>query len=253
MRFVFCRHLFLVLLLLALFPAAGEAIPAITCHCFTERSYDPGRPAAADPYLLATTQNSFMAAALAVEKKTIVLKKQAGAGGDDLWIAYWLAARTGRDVEKLLQERKSKGSWRQVAPSLATVDIDNAPGGRAAAAFKKNAPDEQLAIAVVDELLLHFRFHGESELTQLQQAGANHQEKILAGLIAARSRQSANRSYRQVKEGTTSWGELLRGAQISPTEIQAEVTALMMANRPSADKKSLSPLTGNDSFCSSVN
>jgi hypothetical protein len=241
MRFVSCRQLYLLLLLLALFPAPGEAIPAITCHCFTERSYDPGRPTAVDPYLLATTQNSFMAAAFAMEKKTIVIKKQAGAGGDDLWIAYWLAARTGRDVEKLLQERKSKGSWRQVAPSLATVDIDNAPGGRVAAAFKKNAPDEQLAIAVVDELLLRFRFHHESELTQLQHAGASHQEKILAGLIAARSRESATRIFRQVKEGKTSWGELLRGAQISSTEIQAEVTALMMANNPGAGKKTPSP------------
>ena len=240
MRLVTCRHLYLLLLLLALFPAAGEAIPAITCHCFTERSYDPGRPAAADPYLLATTQNSFMAAALAVEMKTIVIKKQARAGGDDLWIAYWLAARTGRDVEKLFQERKSKGSWRQVATPLAIIDIDNPPD-RVAAAFKKNAPDEQLAIAVVDELLLRFRFHSESELTQLQHAGANHQEKILAGLIAARSRESATRIYRQVKEGTSSWGELLQRAQISSPEIQAEIMALMMANNPGAGKKSLSP------------
>jgi len=126
MRLTTCRHLYLVLLLLALFPATSRAIPAITCHCFTERTYDPKKPTAVDPYLLATTQNSFLAAAFAVEKKTIVLKKQAGAAADDLWIAYWLAAKTGRDVEKLLQERKGKGSWRQVVASLAI--IDNTPG-----------------------------------------------------------------------------------------------------------------------------
>jgi hypothetical protein len=233
MRFVICRHLYLILLLLALSPAPGRAIPAITCHCFTERAYDPGRPTGADPYFLATTQNSFMAAAFAVEKKTIVIKKQAGAAADDLWIAYWLAARTGRDVEKLLQERKDKASWRQVATPLAI--IDNAPGARVAAALKQNAPDEQLAMAVVDELLLRFRFHNEAELMQLQQAGASQQEKILAGLIAAKILQPATRIYTQVKAGKTSWGELLQRAQISPPEIQAKVTALVTANNPGAD------------------
>lgn len=231
MRFLTCRHLYLVLLLFVLFPAAGRAIPAITCHCFTDRSYDPKKPTAADPYLLATAQNSFLAAAFAVEKKTIVIKKQGGAAADDLWIAYWLAAKSGRDVETLIQERKGKGSWRQVATPLAIVD--NAPGARVAAAFKKDAPDEQLAMAVVDELLLRFRFHSETELAQLQQAGASHQEKILTGLIAAKSRQPANRIYRQVKESKTSWGELLQRAQTS-TEIQAEITALVTANNPGA-------------------
>ncbi|MBE0504230.1 MAG: hypothetical protein IBX46_08895 [Desulfuromonadales bacterium] len=239
MRLTTCRHLYLVLLLLALFPATSRAIPAITCHCFTERAYDPARPSGADPYLLATTQNSFLAAAFTVEKKTIVLKKQAGADADDLWIAYWLAAKTGRNVEKLLQERKGKGTWRQVVASLAIVD--NTPGARVAAAFKKNAPDEELARAVVDELLLRFRFHGETELSQLQQAGASHQEKILAGLIAAKSRQPATRIYRQVKEGKASWGELLQRAQIPASEIQAVITALVTADNSSAGKRSSPP------------
>lgn len=238
MRFLICRHLYLLFLLFVLFPAASWAIPAITCHCFTDRSYDPKKPIAADPYFLATTQNSFLAAAFAVEKKTIVIKKQGGAAADDLWIAYWLAARTGRDVEKLLQERKGKDAWRQVATPLTIVD--NAPGARVAAAFKKNAPDEQLAMAVVDELLLRFRFHIETELAQLQQAGASPQEKILAGLIAAKSRQSATRIYGQVKEGKTSWGELLQRAQISSPEIQAEITALVTANA-GAGKRSPPP------------
>lgn len=238
MRFLICRHLYLLLLLFVLFPAASWAIPAITCHCFTERVYDPKRPSGADPYFLATTQNSFLAAVFVVEKKTIVIKKQSGAAADDLWIAYWLSARTGRDVEKLLQERKGKDTWRQVTTPLSIVD--NAPGSRVAAAFKKNAPDEQLAMAVVDELLLRFRFHSETELSQLQQAGASPQEKILAGLIAAKSRQSATRIYRQVKEGKTTWGELLQRAQISSTEIQAEVTALVTANA-GAGKRSAPP------------
>ena len=58
---------YLILLALVLAPLPAAAIPAITCHCFTERAYDPALPFVADPYFLATTQNSFFAAAFAVE------------------------------------------------------------------------------------------------------------------------------------------------------------------------------------------
>jgi len=67
-----------LIILLILLPMPALAIPAISCHCFTDRSYQPSRPAAADPYFLATTQNSFFAVVFNVEKKNIVIKKQQG-------------------------------------------------------------------------------------------------------------------------------------------------------------------------------
>jgi len=208
------------------------AIPAITCHCFTDRSYDPARPTVADPYFLATTQNSFFAAAFGVDKKTVVIKKQKGASSDDLWVAYWLAARSGGDPDSLLQERKNKGSWQKVAAPLALTD----KSGRVATALKANAADERLAAAVVDELLLRFRFHGEPELAALRKAGASNQEMVLAGLLAARIRQPATQLYRDVKKGGTSWGALLQRAGIEPPEIQSEVTARITARAGSGSR-----------------
>ena len=90
--------LFIVAALLLL-PMPARAVPAITCHCFTDRSFDPSRPALADPYFLATTQNSLFALAFNVDKKTIVMKKQQGASPDDLWIAYWIASKSGMSPE----------------------------------------------------------------------------------------------------------------------------------------------------------
>jgi len=221
MRFTTWRNLYFGLLLLFVFPAGAEAIPAITCHCFTDRSYDPGRPTGADPYFLATTQNSFFAAAFGVEKKSIVVKKQKGAAADDLWVAYWLAAQSGVDPEKLMQERKDKGSWRQVATSLTMS------GKRVTTGVKTEVTDEELAVAVVDELLLRFRLHGKEELAGLRQAGATSQEMILAALISARSRQPATQFYHQISGGGTSWGELLQRAKIDPAKIQEEMAELV--------------------------
>lgn len=115
MRHSTCNRFHLGLAILLMLPVPASAIPTITCHCFTDRSYDAAHPAAADPYFLATTQNSFFAAAFGVDKKRIVINKQKGVSVDDLWVAYWLAARSGADPATLIQERTTKGSWRQVA------------------------------------------------------------------------------------------------------------------------------------------
>ena len=229
MRFSTFRNFHAGLILLFASSSVAFATPAITCHCFTDRSYNPDSPTLADPYFLATTQNSFFAAVFDVEKKSIVIRKQKGIPADDLWIAYWLAAKSGGDQDALLQDRKSKDNWRQVVASLAISD--KSLGKRMATALKTNATDEQLATAVVDDLLLRFRLHDEEKLADLRQAGASSQEIILTGLIAAKTRQSATLLYREVMGGGTSWGALLQRAKIEPAEIQDEITVLVKASK----------------------
>ena len=220
-----CRNLYPSLIITLMLPLPALAIPAITCHCFTDRAYDPARPSIADPYFLATTANSFFSAAFGVEKKSIVIKKQKGVSADDLWIGYWLAARSGVDPEILLEQRKIKGSWRQVAAPLA-IPVKSL-GGRVAETLNNNFADERLANAVVDELLLRFRFHSEPELLILRKAGAGNQELIIAALIAAKTGQPAIQLYRDVKEGRTSWGALLQRSKIEPADIQSEIATLI--------------------------
>jgi hypothetical protein len=212
---------------LLMIPVPAFAISAITCHCFTDRTYDAAHPAAADPYFLVTTQNSFFAAAFGVDKKTIVINKQKGVSADDLWVAYWLAAKSGTDPESLLQRRKTRVSWRQTTTQMA-IPVKSM-GARFADALKSNASDERLAEAVVDELLLRFRFYGGPELSALRRAGAGNQELILAGLIAAETHQPAPQLYRTVTRGGVSWGTLLTRARIDSTKIQAEIATLVMS------------------------
>lgn len=225
------RHFSYILIFVSLMlPLPAMAIPTITCHCFTDRAFDPTRPAMADPYFLATTTNSFFSAAFGVEKKTIVSKKQKGVSSDDLWIAYWLAARSGAAPESLLEQRKAKGSWRQVAHPL-NVPVKSL-GGKVAEALNSNVADESLAKAVVDELLLRFRLHSGSELAAFRKAGAGNQELVMTALLAAKTRLPAIQLYRDVKEGKTSWGALLQQAKIEPTEIHSEVATLLITPSP---------------------
>src|SRR6185369_16435981 len=84
----------------------------------TERTYDASQPTLADPYFLATTQNSLFAAYFNVDKKTVMMKKQTGITSEDLWIAYWVASRTGSNGEALLAARENKGSWKEVIMPL---------------------------------------------------------------------------------------------------------------------------------------
>ena len=217
------RRALVAIIPLLLIPSLIHAAPAITCHCFTDRSFDPARPTLADPYFLATTQNAFFAHAFGVDKKNIVIKKQQGVSSEDLWLAYALAARTGKGPELLLQERKSRGGWRQVAVAL------KIQGGGIAESLRTTASDERLAEQVVDELLLRYRFYAETELAAMRKAGAGNKELILAALLAAKSGLTKMQIYRSVKSSGDSWGGLLQRVKLnSSADIQSEIGQMMV-------------------------
>jgi len=225
MRFslgIFC--LFCLISLLSL-PLPARAVPAITCHCFTDRSFNPAKPALADPYFLATTQNSFFAVLFNVDKKTIVMKKQQGTSSDDLWVAYWLASRSTTAAESLLQAKEADKTWQEVAVPL-QIPVKTL-GSRVAKALNSKAPPVRLAEAVVDELFLRYRLLPDTELTALRKAGASSQELIIATLIAVRTRQPAMQVYGEVKKGAKTWGTLLQAARIDTKNMQQEITATL--------------------------
>lgn len=225
MRQVICNNVYRSLFILLLLPAPALAIPTITCHCFTDRSYDASRPSAADPYFLATTQNSFFAQVFNTDKKSVVMKKQQGTSPDDLWIAYWVASRTGASPEVLLQTKQKSEAWKdaiaQMGLPLKTL------GTRFSSALKANSSPLQLAETAVDDLYARYRLMGEVELAAMRKAGASNQELIISSVIAGKIRLPARKIYLEVKNSSKTWGSFLREAKIDTKNMQQEITSIL--------------------------
>lgn len=209
--------------------AAAQAIPAITCHCFTERSYDPARPAAADPYFLATTANTFLAVSLNVEKRSIVMMKQKGVGSDDLWIAAWAAAKAGSSIDALLEAKQKNETW-QKALAASAVKVTTL-GSRVSATLAAGSAAPALAQAVVDELLVQHRLLSEQELAAMRKTWATNQEVIIAALLATKRKQPARQILAEVKKGGKTWGALLHQAGVAPADLPKEFDSLVKRGR----------------------
>lgn len=218
---------FCCLSLLLILPASASAAPTITCHCFTDRSYDPSHPALADPYFLATTQNSFFAVVFNIDKKTVVMKKQTGSSADDLWIAYWVGAKSGMAGETLLAARVGKKSWKEVLVPLGLPA--QSIGERLSNEVTAGASAARLAQIIVDDVLIRNRLLGEREVGVLRKERASNQEVIIAVLIAAKTRRPAVLIYQEVKKGTKSWGALLSDAKLQSANLQTDFATLLKA------------------------
>lgn len=225
MRLVTSTKILLCLILMFTFPMSAYAIPTITCHCFTDRSYDAGHPAAADAYFLATTQNSFFAIVFNTDKKSIVMKKQQGTSPDDLWVAYWVASKAGKSPDSMLQAKLKSDSWKNVVVPLNLTP--KSLGARFLNALNANVPTDRLSEAVVDELLLKAQLLSERDLVDLRKAGASNQELIIATVIATKTKQPAKQLYLEVKAGTKTWGSLLSWTKIDTKNMQQEIASLL--------------------------
>jgi hypothetical protein len=206
---------------LAAVPSVSRAAPTVDCHCFQDRTWDPAAPAAADPYVLATTRSSLLSASFGVAKATLVRAVMGGTPAEDLWIAHWAAARSGRDAEALLAAKGQKGSWKAALAGAKGL------GPAFDAALASGAGDAALSAIAIDDVLLGRVRANAEDVAVLRAAGARSEEVVLASVLALRLRTAAMPILARVKTGQASWGSTLHDAGLAPKDMDAVVRGLV--------------------------
>ncbi|WP_432823933.1 hypothetical protein [Trichloromonas sp.] len=204
-------------------PVSSLAMP---CHCFTDRDYDPGQPAAADPYFLATTENSFFAVVNGMQKKDVVFAKQTpSTTAENLWVAYWLAEKTGEPTKTLMKSRFRNRSW---ATTLSALEI-NRDGLPVATRIQLEADPDDLTLAssVIDTILEERMVISGRELQQLRTAGADNKQTIIASLLALKTERVAIEYLNEVLAGQRSWGTHLLKSGLNGNDMEAEIKRLL--------------------------
>jgi hypothetical protein len=196
---------------------AAAADPTGPCHCYRDRSFDPVRPEAADPYILATTRSSLLSAALGPSKRELVSAAMTGTSPEDLWVAHWAARRAGREAADLLDAKARQGSWKAVLA-----------GGRGlpagfAAALARGAADAELAAIAADDVLVERVGADAAELSAARGAGASTSEVVLAAVLAARLGTAPATVLAPVKAGKATWGAALQALGLTPRDLDGVV------------------------------
>jgi hypothetical protein len=207
-------------LVLAFAPmAAPSAAPAVTCHCFKDRSFDPAAPASADAYILATSSNSLLSAAFGVPKAGLVRSLMTGTQPADLWIAHWAARKIGRDADWLLDALAETGSWRAALAGSAGL-----PAGFERELAHRSTPSALAALAV-DDVLTARLGADPGVLRELRRAGGSSEELVVAVFLAQRLKGDPRELISRVRSGRATWGSLVNDAGMSPQGIDLSMRA----------------------------
>lgn len=219
------RHLIAIIALLIL-TAPAHAIPTVACHCFQDRSFDPQRPAAVDPYLLANARNSLFAAVFRVEKGAVVQAVMTGSQPEELWVSHYLAERTKNSVAVVETLRRDNNSWGEILKRLQVQS--SSLGEDFYRAAQQGAGSDLLASLAVNAILLSRLGCDPQEISRLRSAGAGDRELILALFLSRKTGRPAKTLFDEVRGGG-SWGKIFAATGLNPKEIEREMRALVSA------------------------
>ena len=190
------------------------------CHCFQERAFDQQKKFAADPYLLTTSFNSFIAANFHISKSQIVMMKmKGGVHPDDLLIGLYVARAGKVDFNSLLAILQDGGTWKQIMESgnvQRSADTDTIFNTIAATGDDKT----QAVEVVTDQLLEEFFGISASAIMALRKEGAAGREITLILLLEkyGEPETTAVDILRKYTRQEKSWGEIAHFFGLTPKE-----------------------------------
>ncbi len=215
----------LILLYFLILPAPVLAAPTAACHCFKDRTFNPASPGKSDSYLLATTQNSFLSAVFNIEKKYVVRTKMSGGSGTDLWIAHFLAQKTGLNARALMSDRKAADSWKSVVlQKKFKYSTFEKP---VQTAFTAGVTDKQLEAIIADQMLSTHLKAKPSAIKKLRDSGATTKEVILATFLSLKSGFDSFDYYDRTAKKKNTWDTQLSSLGIPAKNIESEIRKII--------------------------
>lgn len=214
--FFFC----IVLLCCMLFSQSYAMEPTIGCHCFKERTYTPEKRFAADPYLLTTSFNSFIAENFNISKRQIVLMKmQGGIDPDTLLIALYVAHEGGVPLDTVLAVKENGGSWQQLFESPSLQGNGSAREVFAAIA-KTKGNDAAAAEIVTDQLVEDFFSLPKGDILSIREQGATGRELVLVNILSSHPsiEQSALDIQKLYSNKQQSWAQIAASFHLTPKQ-----------------------------------
>lgn len=215
------RIIFLCIALLCcnLFSHSYGMESTIGCHCFKERTYSPEKRFAADPYLLTTSFNSFIAENFNISKRQIVMMKmQGGIDPDTLLIALYVAREGGVPLDTVLAVKENGGTWQQL---LASPSIQGGPAAKEIfTAIVNSAGDKAAADIVTDQLVQDYFSLTEQDVQAIRKQGATGRELVLVNILASQPfiEQSALELQNLYSGKQQSWAQIAASFNLTPKQ-----------------------------------
>jgi len=211
------------LVLLCFISGHAHSEDAAGCHCFRNRSYDPGDKFAVDDYLRATAVNSLVSRYFGVSKRDIVMMRMNGVPLEELLTAFYIGKAGRMDHREILKLRSASLPWAEVVIRAGLDPESVEPGfGRIL-----DRGDRHVVEHLEDATLAYFFSTEPAEIIELRMLGLdNVRDRVLALGLARKLGLSSRNLARALKEENRSWGEIAAGAGLVPEHMGSYIESL---------------------------
>jgi hypothetical protein len=212
------RYLFTVITLLIILVPSFNAFAesTINCHCFQDRSFDPGDRFAADDYILATSFNSLLARSFDISKEQVVrLKMEEKVGQDDLLVGLKLSKITGGYLDQLLGLSGAGYTWSQIINGMEQQSPIN--NDKLAQDIKSGIPVGAAGDMVADEMISEFYAVPNEDVQRYRAYGLSEKEIGLVLVLAHYKQEEPETFVDQYKKQGSSWSEIAFNMGLEPS------------------------------------
>lgn len=211
-------HIFLITLIIILVAGGhnASAESTINCHCFQNRSFDPGDKFASDDYILATSFNSLLARSFDISKEQVVkLKMEEKVDQDDLLVGLKLTKITGGYLDQLLGLSGAGYSWSDII--LGMEQQKPIDGDKLAREIRKGMPTDAAGDRVADEMISEFYTVPVEDIQRYRAYGLSKKEIGLMLILAYYNGTEPETIVDQYKKQGSSWSEIAFTMGLKPS------------------------------------